>query len=82
MDVLAGGDRESLPYGGNGFYGEDVTDPEDVTELQETDLAEMEIDETPDDLRPRPLEADPADVSEQRAELEDDDEPVEPDGEG
>jgi hypothetical protein len=52
-----------------------VTDPEDVTRLQKADLAEVEVDETPDDERPMPLEADAADVSEQRLDLGDDDEP-------
>ena len=37
---------------------------------------EVEVDETPDDERPLPFEADPADVSEQRAELPPDEEPV------
>jgi hypothetical protein len=55
-------------------------DPENVTQLQPADLAEVEVDETPDELRPQPLEADPADVAEQRTEvpgedgLEDEDE--------
>jgi hypothetical protein len=44
----------------------DVTDPEDVTRLRDADLVEVEVDETPDDVRPQPLEADPADVAEQR----------------
>ena len=45
------------------------TDPEDVTQLQPADLAEVQVDETPDELRPQPIEADPADVAEQRAEV-------------
>jgi hypothetical protein len=57
---------------------EPVTDPEDVTQLQPIDLAEVEVDETPDEQRPQPIEADPADVADQRAEVELDDEP-EPD---
>jgi hypothetical protein len=44
-------------------------DPEDVTQLQPADLAEVEVDETPDELRPQPIEADPADVAEQRTEV-------------
>jgi hypothetical protein len=52
----------------------DVTDPEDVTQLRRSDLVEVEIDEAPDDVRPQPLEADPADVADQRRiEHEDDD---------
>jgi hypothetical protein len=58
-----------------------VTDPEDVTQLQKADLMEVEVDETPDDERPVPLEADPADVFEQRSELPQDDEPVDVDPE-
>lgn len=46
-----------------------VTDPEDVTQLRQADLEEVEVDETPDDDRPRPLEADAADVDEQRADV-------------
>jgi hypothetical protein len=51
-------------------------DPENVTQLQPADLAEVAVDELPDDTRPRPIEADPADAAEQRAEVElDDDDP-------
>jgi hypothetical protein len=58
-----------------GEVDERVTDPENVTELRTADLAEVEVDETPDDERPRPLEADPADVAEQRrVERDDEDE--------
>jgi hypothetical protein len=53
-------------------------DPEDVTELQPADLAEVAVDEIPDELRPQPLEADPADAADQRAEVELED-PVDPD---
>jgi len=56
-----------------------VTDPEDVTQLQPADLMEVEVDETPDDERPRPLEADPADVLEQRLEVGSADDEQEPD---
>lgn len=45
-------------------------DPEDVTQLQPADLAEVVVDETPDDERPQPLEADPADAAEQRVVVE------------
>jgi hypothetical protein len=52
-----------------------VTDPEDVTQLRRTDLVEVEVDEAPVDARPQPLEADPADVADQRRiERDDDDE--------
>jgi hypothetical protein len=52
-------------------------DPEDVTQLQPADLAEVEVDELPDETRPHPAEADPADVADQRAEVEFDDEDAE-----
>jgi hypothetical protein len=58
---------------------ERVPDPENVTELQKADLVEVEVDETPDEQRPQPIEADPADVADQRLEVELDDELVEPD---
>ena len=45
-------------------------DPEDVTELQPADLAEVSVDETPDELRPQPIEADEADTADQRVEVE------------
>jgi hypothetical protein len=53
-----------------------VTDPEDTTQLQRADLIEVEVDETPDDERPVPFEAEPADVMEQRTEVPLDDEPI------
>lgn len=53
-----------------------VTDPEDTTQLQRADLIEVEVDETPDDERPIPFEAEPADVLEQRVEVPLDDEPM------
>jgi hypothetical protein len=65
-----------LPGGKSCSYRGGMTDPEDVTQLRKADLMEVEVDETPDDDRPLPLEADPADVSEQRIELPDDEEPV------
>ena len=52
-----------------------MTDPENVTQLQPADLVEVEVDETPDEQRPQPAEADPADVADQRAEVQFDDEP-------
>jgi hypothetical protein len=51
-----------------------MTDPESVTQLQKADLEEVEVDETDDEQRPQPLEADDADVAEQRIQLDDDDE--------
>jgi hypothetical protein len=56
-----------------------MSDPEDVTQLRKADLAEVEVDETPDDERPRPLEANPADVAEQRIQVDIDDDETEPD---
>jgi hypothetical protein len=55
---------------------EGVTDPEDTTQLQKADLIEVQVDETPDDERPIPFEAEPADVLEQRIEVPQDEEPV------
>jgi hypothetical protein len=55
------------------------TDPEDVTQPQQADLVEAEVDETPDSQRPRPIEADPADVADQRTEVDLGDEPLDPD---
>ena len=49
-------------------------DPEDVTQLHPADLAEVAVDEIPDEARPRPIEADPADAADQRVEVELDDE--------
>lgn len=57
-----------------------MTDPENVTQLQKVDLIEVEVDETPDEQRPQPIEADPADVADQRTEVEVDDD-LEPDDE-
>ena len=57
-----------------------MSDPEDVTQLRKADLIEVEVDETPDDERPRPLEADPADVDDQRVEVDLDD-LIDPDAE-
>ena len=52
---------------------EPVTDPEDVTRPTKAQLEEAGLDESPDDERPNPIEADPADVAEQRAEIRADD---------
>jgi len=52
-----------------------MTDPEDVTQLRKADLMEVEVDEAPAEDRPPPIEADPADVADQRrVERDDDDE--------
>lgn len=52
-----------------------MTDPEDVTQLRMADLMEVEVDEAPAEDRPQPIEADPADVADQRhVERDDDDE--------
>lgn len=48
---------------------EPVSDPEDVTRPTQAELEEAEVDETPDELRPLPIEADPADVADQRVEV-------------
>jgi hypothetical protein len=50
------------------------TDPEDVTQPDRVELEEAELDVLPDSTRPQPLEADPADVADQRIEVEIDDE--------
>lgn len=52
-------------------------DPENVTQLQPADLQEVEVDELPDETRPQPAEADPADVADQRVEVELDDDEAE-----
>ena len=58
-----------------------MSDPEDVTRPTKAELEEAGVDETPDEERPQPIEADPADVAEQRAEvgLDDDERTAEPD---
>jgi hypothetical protein len=56
-----------------------MTDPEDVTQLRQADLEEVEIAERPNEQRPVPIEADPADVADQRIEVpipDEDDEDV------
>lgn len=52
----------------------EVSDPEDVIAPRTSDIEEAVVDEIPDDERPEPLEAEPADVVEQRIEISDDDE--------
>jgi hypothetical protein len=58
-----------------------VTDPEDVTRPTDAELEEAEVGETPDAERPQPIEADPADVADQRTEVgqDEDERPAEPD---
>lgn len=61
---------------------EPVTDPEVVTRPTQAELEEAEVDETPDEQRPQPIEADPADVADQRVEVRvDEDDVTEPDAE-
>jgi hypothetical protein len=50
-----------------------MTDPEDTTGLLPADLAETEVDEADEFERPLPLEAEEADVVEQKLALPDDD---------
>jgi hypothetical protein len=59
-----------------------ASDPENVTRPTRAELEEAELDEAPDELRPQPIEADPADVAEQRIEVHpDEDDRPEPDDE-
>jgi len=55
-----------------------MTDPESTTDLTLADLQETEVDEADEFSRPAPLEADPADVAEQREALPGDDERRDP----
>lgn len=72
--------RRRASYGEG--VSEPVTDPEVVTGPTRSELEEAEVDETPDEQRPQPIEADPADVADQRAEVHaDDDDRLEPDDE-
>ena len=48
-------------------------DPENSVDLHPADLAETEVDEANEFDRPTPLEAEPADVFEQKLSVEDDD---------
>ena len=48
-------------------------DPEDILGLTDADLAEVEVDEADEHSRPIPLEAEPADVQEQREAVDEDD---------
>jgi hypothetical protein len=50
-----------------------MTDPEDSLDLMPADLAETEVDVVDEFERPVPLEAEPADVIEQKQALDDDD---------
>jgi hypothetical protein len=49
-----------------------VTDPEDSIDLPPADLAEVEVDAADEFDRALPLEADPADVIEQKLSVEED----------
>ena len=48
-----------------------MTDPEETVSLRPADLAETAVDEVDEFERPTPLEADPADVIEQKQPLTD-----------
>jgi hypothetical protein len=50
-----------------------MTDPEDSLDLMPADLAETEVDVADEFERPVPLEAEPADVVEQKQPVDDDD---------
>jgi hypothetical protein len=53
-----------------------MTDPEITTSLPPADLEEVEVDEADEFSRPAPIEAEEADVAEQRVDVPvDDDEP-------
>jgi hypothetical protein len=52
--------------------GDVVTDPEDSVDLMPADLAEVEVDVADEFERPLPIEADPADVVEQKQAVDDD----------
>ena len=49
---------------------EPVDDPEVTTQPPRDELEEAEVDVVPDSTRPEPIEADPADVAEQRTEVD------------
>jgi hypothetical protein len=49
---------------------EPVDDPEVTTQPHRVELEEAEVDVVPDSERPEPIEADPADVADQRAEVD------------
>jgi hypothetical protein len=56
-----------------------LTDPEVTTELPQEDLAEVEVDAADEFSRPTPLEAEEADVVEQRSDVPVDDDDIDPD---
>jgi hypothetical protein len=56
-----------------------MSDPEITTGLPPADLQEVEVDEADEASRPVPLEAEPADVVEQRADVPLDEDDVTPD---
>lgn len=51
---------------------EPSTDPEDSVQPHPADLAETEVDEANEFERPTPIEAEPADVIEQKLAVDDD----------
>lgn len=51
---------------------EPSTDPEDSVQLHPADLAETGVDELDEFERPTPIEAEPADVIEQKLPVDDD----------
>jgi hypothetical protein len=55
-------------------YGEGVTDPEDSVDVSRDELVEREADVTDEFDRPLPVEADEADVIEQKRDVPDSDE--------
>lgn len=56
-----------------------MSDPEITTDLPPADLQEVEVDEADESSRPLPLEAEPADVAEQRTDVPLDEDDVTPD---
>jgi hypothetical protein len=50
-----------------------MTDPEDTVDLMPADLEETEVDAADEFERPIPLEAEPADVIEQKLAVDEDD---------
>ena len=59
---------------------EPVDDPEVTTQPPKDELEEAEADVLPDSTRPAPIEADPADVADQRVEVDLGDDGLDEDG--
>ena len=55
-----------------------MSDPESTTGLPPADLQEVEVDEADEFSRPAPLEAEPADVVEQRTDVPPDEDDLTP----